>query len=121
MKAFNDLADFSTEEIKALVELAGDLIKQPITILAAIVVLAKSEDISGTESLVYKFSDGDNQSQVVSGPSDINLEASRATYVDDTKQFILKADGTVRFEQVGESIFDRAEVDEIVSATSMRD
>ena len=29
MKAFNDLADFSTEEIKALVELAGRLDAQP--------------------------------------------------------------------------------------------
>jgi biopolymer transport protein ExbD len=58
--------------------------------------------MAGNETLVYKFSDGDQQSHVVSGPSDINLEASRATYVDETKQFILKADGTVRFEKIDE-------------------
>jgi len=69
---------------------------------AAIVVLAKQADAAGVEQLVYKFSDGDQQSQVVSGPEDINLEASRATYVDETKQFILKADGTVRFEKIDE-------------------
>jgi biopolymer transport protein ExbD len=69
---------------------------------AAIVVLAKQADATGVEQLVYKFSDGDQQSHVVSGPEDINLEASRATYVDETKQFILKADGTVRFEKIDE-------------------
>ena len=69
---------------------------------AAIVVLAKQGDATGAEQLVYKFSDGDQQSHVVSGPEDINLEASRATYVDETKQFILKADGTVRFEKIDE-------------------
>jgi biopolymer transport protein ExbD len=69
---------------------------------AAIVVLAKSGDVDGNESLVYKFSDGDQQSQVVTGPSDINLEASRLTYVREDQQFILKADGTVRFEKIDE-------------------
>ena len=69
---------------------------------AAIVVLAKQADGAGNETLVYKFSDGDQQSHIVSGPADINLEASRATYTDETKQFILKADGTVRFEKIDE-------------------
>ena len=69
---------------------------------AAIVVLAKQADAMGVEQLVYKFSDGDQQSHVVSGPEDINLEASRATYVDETKQFILKADGTVHYEKIDE-------------------
>jgi biopolymer transport protein ExbD len=72
---------------------------------AAIVVLAKTADSTGVEQLVYKFSDGNDVSHVVSGPDDINLEASRATYADDTKQFILKADGTVRFEKIDE-LFD---------------
>ena len=69
---------------------------------AAIVVLAKVADQSGVEQLVYKFSDGEEVSHVVSGPQDINLEASRAFYEDQTKQFILKADGTVRFEKIDE-------------------
>ena len=70
---------------------------------AAIVVLAKSiDEATGAENLVYKFSDGNDTSQVVSGPDDINLEASRATYADSTKQFILKADGTVQFEKIDE-------------------
>jgi biopolymer transport protein ExbD len=68
---------------------------------AAIVVLAK-ETKGGTTSLVYKFSDGDEMSHLVSGPEDINLEAARAFYKDSTKQFILKADGTVRFEKIDE-------------------
>ena len=69
---------------------------------AAIVVLAKVADETGVEQLVYKFSDGEEVSHVVSGPQDINLEASRAYYEDSTKQFILKADGTVRFEKIDE-------------------
>ena len=69
---------------------------------AAIVVLAKVADANNVEQLVYKFSDGEEVSHVVSGPQDINLEASRAYYEDQSKQFILKADGTVRFEKIDE-------------------
>jgi biopolymer transport protein ExbD len=69
---------------------------------AAIVVLAKVADENNVEQLVYKFSNGEEVSHVVSGPEDINLEASRAYYEDQTKQFILKADGTVRFEKIDE-------------------
>ena len=69
---------------------------------AANVVLAKVADANNVEQLVYKFSDGEEVSHVVSGPQDINLEASRAYYEDRTKQFILKADGTVRFEKIDE-------------------
>ena len=69
---------------------------------AAIVVLAKRGDATGVEQLVYKFSDGNETSHVVSGPGDINLEASRATYADPTKQFILKADGAIQFEKIDE-------------------
>ena len=69
---------------------------------AAIVVLAKLVDESGIESLVYKFSDGENMSHLVGGPEDIFLEASRLTHRDATMQFVLKVDGTVRFELVDE-------------------
>jgi biopolymer transport protein ExbD len=69
---------------------------------AAIVVLAKQSDMAGTESLVYKFSDGDQTSWAVSGPNDIYLEAARAAAADSGKQFIIKADGTVRYEKVDE-------------------
>jgi biopolymer transport protein ExbD len=68
---------------------------------SAIVVLAK-ETKGGVTNLVYKFSDGEAMSHVVSGPEDINLEAARAYYKDSTKQFILKADGTIRFEKIDE-------------------
>ncbi len=68
---------------------------------AAIVVLAKQE-MSGVESLVYKFSDGDQTSWAVSGPNDIYLEAARAAAADSAKQFIIKADGTVRYEKIDE-------------------
>ena len=65
---------------------------------AAIVVLAK--DKAG--QLYYKFSDGEAMSTPVNGPEDVYLEASRLTYVDATKQFVLKADGEVHFEKVDE-------------------
>jgi len=65
---------------------------------AAIVVMNKDE--SG--NLVYKFSDGDEQSRLVGGPDDIYLEASRLTNENPYKQFALKADGTVHFEKIDE-------------------
>jgi biopolymer transport protein ExbD len=68
---------------------------------SAIVVLAKmSRD--GTDSLVYKFSDGKQMSHVVSGPQDIYFEATNRIAQDETTQFILKADGTVKFEKIDE-------------------
>jgi biopolymer transport protein ExbD len=69
---------------------------------AAIVVLTKIPEADGTEALAYKFSDGNQTSWDVTGPNDIYLEAARATSVDSTKQFILKADGSVRFEKIDE-------------------
>jgi len=88
---------------------------------AAIVVLAK-EELGGTASLVYKFSDGNEVSQVVSGPDDINLEASRATYVDPEKQFILKADGTVHYEKIDELLdaMRRGGVQRVLLLTAQR-
>ena len=65
---------------------------------AAIVVMAKDKD----DKLLYKFSDGEAMSTLVTGPEDIYLEASRLTYVDSTKQFVLKADGAIHFEKVDE-------------------
>ena len=65
---------------------------------AAIVVMAKNKD----DDLIYKFSDGEAMSTLVTGPEDIYLEASRLTYVDSTKQFVLKADGAIHFEKVDE-------------------
>jgi biopolymer transport protein ExbD len=65
---------------------------------AAIVVL--HQDDNG--NLVYKFSDGEQTSNQVSGPGDISLEASRIVFQDSTKQFILKADGDIRYEYVDE-------------------
>ena len=64
---------------------------------AAIVVLAKMEN-----QLVYKFSDGKDMSNTVGGPEDIYLEAARLTHADKQQQFVLKADGTVRFEKIDE-------------------
>jgi biopolymer transport protein ExbD len=68
---------------------------------SAIVVLAKVVE-NGQDTLVYKFSDGDNMSQTVSGPRDIYFEATNAIAKDPSAQFILKADGTVRFEKIDE-------------------
>ena len=68
---------------------------------SAIVVLAKSSK-DGVDSLVYKFSDGKQMSHVVSGPQDIYFEATNRIAQDETTQFILKADGTVKFEKIDE-------------------
>ena len=65
---------------------------------AAIVVMAKDKN----DDLLYKFSDGEAMSTLVGGPEDIYLEASRLTYVDSSKQFVLKADGAIHFEKVDE-------------------
>jgi biopolymer transport protein ExbD len=70
---------------------------------AAIVVLNKVTDPdTNTEFLEYKFSDGKEMSHSVTGPEDIYLECSRIIHRDETKQFALKSDGTVRFELVDE-------------------
>ena len=68
---------------------------------SAIVVLAKSSK-DGVDSLIYKFSDGKQMSHVVSGPQDIYFEATNRIAQDETTQFILKADGTVKFEKIDE-------------------
>jgi len=65
---------------------------------SAIVVMAKDKD----GNILYKFSDGEAMSTSVGGPEDIYLEASRLTYENAQKQFILKADGTIHFEKVDE-------------------
>jgi biopolymer transport protein ExbD len=65
---------------------------------AAIVVMHKDEE----GLIAYKFSDGEAMSYNVGGPEDVYLEASRLTYSDPTRQFVLKADGTIHFEKVDE-------------------
>jgi biopolymer transport protein ExbD len=65
---------------------------------SAIVVMAKDKD----GSIYYKFSDGEAMSTSVGGPEDVYLEASRLTYADAQKQFILKTDGSIHFEKVDE-------------------
>ena len=50
----------------------------------------------------YKFSDGKEQSYQIPGPDALYLEASRLTNRNPTQQFILKADGEVRFEKIDE-------------------
>ncbi len=65
---------------------------------SAIVVLARDK----FGELFYMFSDGKNMSHSVNGPQDIYHEASAITYRDETTQFILKADGEIRFEKIDE-------------------
>jgi biopolymer transport protein ExbD len=72
---------------------------------AAIVVMAKQVDkATGAESLVYKFSDGEQMSKTVGGPQDIYFEATAVISKDPTTQFILKADGTVEYDKVDEML-----------------
>ncbi len=79
---------------------------------SAIVVLARDK----FGDLYYKFSDGKNMSHSVNGPEDIYHEASAITYRDDTTQFILKADGEVRFEKIDELLdtLRRADVQNVL-------
>jgi biopolymer transport protein ExbD len=65
---------------------------------SAIVVLGTDED----GQYLYKFSNGEEMSHLVPGPEEIFLEASRITAFDSKRQFILKADGDVRFEKIDE-------------------
>ena len=65
---------------------------------SAIVVLGRL----GNGQYQYKFSDGENMSHLIPGPDDLFLEASRLTAVRPDQQFILKADGDVRFEKIDE-------------------
>ena len=65
---------------------------------AAIVVL--HQDDNG--NLVYKFSDGEQTSEQVSGPGDISLSASLIVNYDSSRQFIVKADGDIRYEFIDE-------------------
>ena len=65
---------------------------------SAMVVLWKQPD----GELIYKFSDGKEQSSVVRGPGDIYLEASRLTFNEKDKQFVIKADHDIRYEKIDE-------------------
>ena len=70
---------------------------------SAIVVLNRETDPeTGSEYYTYKLSNGTDTSNQVPGPEAIYLEASRLTFVDPQQQFILKADGTLRFELIDE-------------------
>jgi biopolymer transport protein ExbD len=65
---------------------------------AAYVVLSQAAD----GGLIYKFSDGEAMSREVQGPNHIYLEASRIAFQDDTTQFVLKADGELKFSLIDE-------------------
>ncbi len=69
---------------------------------SAIVVLWKQRKDDPDDQIVYKFSDGKEQSKVVGGPGDLYLEASRLTFNDKNKQFVIKADGYIRYEKIDE-------------------
>ena len=66
---------------------------------AAVVVIAR-EPRSGAVS--YRFSDGRRTSRAVGTPSDIYLEASRITYGEPGRPFVVKADATLRYALVDE-------------------
>ena len=79
---------------------------------SAIVVLSVLAD----GQYQYKFSNGEDTSHLVPGPDEIFLEASRLTAGNPNKQFILKADGTVRFEKIDELLDNlrKADVKEVL-------
>ncbi len=85
---------------------------------SAIVVLARDK----FGELFYMFSDGKNMSHSVNGPQDIYHEASAITYRDQTTQFILKADGEIRFEKIDELLdtLRRADVQKVLLLAQQR-
>ncbi len=85
---------------------------------SAIVVLARDK----FGELFYMFSDGKNMSHSVNGPPDIYHEASAITYRDETTQFILKADGEIRFEKIDELLdtLRRADVQKVLLLAQQR-
>ena len=85
---------------------------------AAIVVLAKDK----FGELFYMFSDGKQMSVNLNGPEEIYHEASTITYRDETTQFILKADGDVRFEKIDELLdtLRRADVQNVLLLAQQR-
>ncbi len=85
---------------------------------SAIVVMARDK----FGELYYMFSDGKNMSHSVNGPEDIYHEASAITYRDETTQFILKADGEVRFEKIDELLdtLRKADVQKVLLLAQQR-
>ena len=85
---------------------------------SAMVVLAKVTQ-DGVERLIYKYSDGDKMSVDVRGPEDIYFEATNKIAQDHTTQFIIKADGTVRFEKIDELLdtLRKADVQKVLLLT----
>jgi biopolymer transport protein ExbD len=70
---------------------------------SAYIVIGKI--ITGSrEEIVYKFSNGEDMSQVIPGPNALRIEVSRITYVDPTKPFVIKADKDIKYELVDEAI-----------------
>ncbi len=66
---------------------------------AAVVVIAREP---GSAVASYRFSDGRRTSRAVLTPSDIYLEASRITYGEPGRPFVVKADATLRYGLVEE-------------------
>ena len=80
---------------------------------SAIVVVHRDKN---TGEYIYKFSDGEQMSHLVSGPKDIYFEATNKIAQDWTTQFILKADADVKFEKVDELLdtLRKAEVQKVL-------
>ena len=69
---------------------------------SAIVVIFKQNESDPDDAINYKFSDGKEQSKMIGGPRDIYLEASRLTFNRKDMQFVIKADGYIRYEKIDE-------------------
>ena len=65
---------------------------------SAMVVLSKQDN----GEIIYMFSDGKETSTPVGGPGDIHLEASRLTFNEKDKQFVIKADHDIRYQKIDE-------------------
>ncbi len=70
---------------------------------SAYIIISKAT-IGSSESIVYKFSDGEQMSQPVSGPRDLYILISNIAYSDSMRPFVIKADKDIKYSLIDEVI-----------------
>jgi biopolymer transport protein ExbD len=88
---------------------------------AAFVVLGKLASAGG-EELVYKFSAGEDTSQIISGTDGLYFEVLNITGVAPTHPFVIKIDRTIKYKLVDEILdaLRRAGAQNLILMTDQR-
>ena len=87
---------------------------------AASIAIARETEQEGWGSIVYGFSDGEETSRILGGPTDIYLAAVRVLAEDPARPFVIKADGAVHYGAIDDVVeqLRKAGVREITFATA---